>query len=187
MPIVFLEVVRALWALRRNAGFVSLGILVLFAITGGAGFYWQVEDLAILDALYLSVITLTTVGYGDVAPATAVGKMFTSVFVIFGMGLLVAFLSTLAAHIREHNGVRRRLAAHASDQAQAVPAVGEYDLLVVGSDDESRRTALAAAESGLRVVLVEPGRLPELADSRDAAKAAGSGRRMHERQDHRAA
>jgi hypothetical protein len=36
---------------------VSLGLLLLFAIAGGGVFYWQVEDLPPLDAVYLSVIT----------------------------------------------------------------------------------------------------------------------------------
>jgi voltage-gated potassium channel len=41
----------------------------------GTLFYWRVEGCSILDAIYFSVITLTTVGYGNLAPTTAAGKV----------------------------------------------------------------------------------------------------------------
>jgi hypothetical protein len=171
MPILLIDVFRALWALRRDAGFVSLGILLVVAIAGGGVVYWRVEDLAPLDAVYLSVITLTTVGYGDPAPATGVGKAFTAAFVLLGMGILLAFLSAMAAQIRRHSLLRAPLGrVNAKHDAQSAPkaAVGEmrtvaalagiadYDLLVIGFDETSRRTALEAAQAGLRVVIVEP-------------------------------
>jgi hypothetical protein len=156
MPLLLLDVLRALWALRRDHGFVSLGLLLAIAIVGGAAFYWQVEDLRALDAVYLSVITLTTVGYGDPAPATDAGKIFTAAFVLVGMGILLTFLSTLAAQIRRNSillrPLRRAAAGGMRQQGTALAAFGEYDLLVVGSDEASRRTALEAAAAGLRVV-----------------------------------
>ena len=48
--------------------FVSLGLLTGIAIASGTGFYTLVEGLRLVDALYFSVVTLTTVGYGDFAP-----------------------------------------------------------------------------------------------------------------------
>src|SRR5689334_6282254 len=99
MPILFLDIVRALRVLRRDPGFLVLTVMTLIVIAGGCAFYWRVEHLRALDALYLSVMTLTTVGYGDVAPATDAGKLFTVGFVVIGMGLLLAFATALAAHI----------------------------------------------------------------------------------------
>jgi voltage-gated potassium channel Kch len=74
-----------------------------------------------VDALYFSVATLTTVGYGDFSPQTAAGKLFTVVYVLVGVGLLLAFLSRVAgqvvathAHDREtRNG--RHLRRHRRD------------------------------------------------------------------------
>jgi len=90
---------RALRKLRRDPRFVSLSSLTLAAIGSGTVFYWLVEDLSPVDSLYFSVMTLATVGYGDYAPQTVAGKLFTVVYVLLGVGILLAFLSTLASEV----------------------------------------------------------------------------------------
>jgi hypothetical protein len=173
VPILLLDIFRALRALRRDAGFVVLSALTLIVIVGGSAFYWRVEDLSPLDALYLSVMTLTTVGYGDVAPATEAGKLFTMGFVVIGMGLLVGFATAIAAHIREHSvlhGPIRRLKPHRHGVEGApdiaAPSLPEpvqgFDVLIVGGSEAGRRTALEAARQGLRVVVLD-GALSEVA------------------------
>ena len=174
MPILALDLFRALWALRRDRGFVALGMLVVTLVLAGTVFYVRVEHLSVVDAAYLTVITLTTVGYGDVAPETTAGKIFTSVFVLVGMGILVAFVTTIASHIRQnsvlHGPIGRiarrheRRAGTLQEAARSVeaPAFGDYDLLVVGSDEASRRAAIDAAGAGLRVVLVDASHADEL-------------------------
>src|SRR5215204_3134752 len=76
MPLLILGMLRAAWALRREPQFVSLALLTLIAIVSGTAFYSLVEGLRFVDALYFSVVTLTTVGYGDFAPETDIGKLF---------------------------------------------------------------------------------------------------------------
>jgi voltage-gated potassium channel Kch len=74
----------------------ALAVLVLLQLTGGTIFYTQVEGWSWLDALYFSVTTLTTVGLGDLTPATSAGKVFTMLFIFTGVGLLVSFLGLVA-------------------------------------------------------------------------------------------
>ncbi|MBS0483038.1 MAG: two pore domain potassium channel family protein [Proteobacteria bacterium] len=62
-------------------------------------FYHQVEGWRLLDALYFSVMTLATVGYGDFAPRTDMGKLFTIGLVFSGIGLFVATASALGDRI----------------------------------------------------------------------------------------
>jgi voltage-gated potassium channel len=96
MPFLILGALRAIWTLRRDPQFVSLGLLAAVAIASGTGFYTIVERLRPVDAFYFSVVTLTTVGYGDFAPQTDAGKLFTSVYVLVGVGILLAFVTTVA-------------------------------------------------------------------------------------------
>ena len=57
-----------------------------------------IEDLSWLDALYFSFITLLTIGYGDITPATGLGKIVTIVYSIAGLGILAALISAIASH-----------------------------------------------------------------------------------------
>ena len=49
-----------------------------------------------MDALYFSVTTLTTVGLGDLAPATTVGKLFTVIYIFAGLSIILGFFETVA-------------------------------------------------------------------------------------------
>ena len=52
-----------------------LGCIVYLAI--GAVFYTNVEGWSVVTAVYFSMVTMSTVGYGDFAPSTVGGKAFT--------------------------------------------------------------------------------------------------------------
>jgi voltage-gated potassium channel len=73
----------------------------LTAVTGlillGTLVYSWVERWHPLDAAYFCVITLATVGYGDFAPVTRLGKLFTMVYIIAGLGLLGGFIATITS------------------------------------------------------------------------------------------
>lgn len=73
----------------------------LSLIGAGAFFYHQVEDLSWLDSFYFTIVTLTTVGYGDIAPETSAGKLFTMFYLLIGIGILVALVTEVARHIIE--------------------------------------------------------------------------------------
>ena len=62
---------------------VLRAVLGLLAITafGTIGYMW-VEELVFLDALYMTVITVATVGYGEVRPLHPEGRIFTMVLIV---------------------------------------------------------------------------------------------------------
>ena len=71
-------------------------ILVAVAIgtiATGTIIYHYVEKLSWLNAYYFSVITLSTVGYGDITPHTDFGKIFTTFYIFIGVGIITTFIS----------------------------------------------------------------------------------------------
>ncbi|HSE60999.1 MAG TPA: potassium channel family protein [Candidatus Saccharimonadales bacterium] len=73
---------------------IIFGILLLVWAIGSV-FYHLVEGLSYVDALYFTAVTLTTVGYGDLAPQTDAGKIFTAIYAFVGIGIFLGFAATL--------------------------------------------------------------------------------------------
>lgn len=71
---------------------VSVAILVL---SFGTVFYHFTEHWKWLDSLYFCVVSLTTVGYGDIVPTTDAGKLFTVFYLIIGIGIIAALANNL--------------------------------------------------------------------------------------------
>ena len=80
----------------RDLLFTTMVILAL-----GMLMYQFLEGWDWIDALYFSVITLTTVGYGDFSPQTTAGKVFTIFYIILGIGMILTFVHTLYSHYTE--------------------------------------------------------------------------------------
>ena len=94
----FVETLRALLA---DEAFRAAFALLAALMTIGTVFYVVVEGWSPLDSLYFAVIAAATVGFGDFAPQTDLGKAFTIIYVLIGVGLLVMVLSRIAAGMVE--------------------------------------------------------------------------------------
>src|SRR3989338_2473215 len=88
--------VRSIWKelgdREFKAFFATVGIILL----SGTLFYHLKEGWSWLDSLYFSVVTLTTVGYGDLTVQTVAGKIFTMIYLFVGIGVLLAFINAVA-------------------------------------------------------------------------------------------
>ena len=69
---------------------VILAATALLAI--GVGGYHTLEDMSFLDALYMTVITISTVGYMEIKPLGPSGRAFTIFIIIAGAGVAAYFL-----------------------------------------------------------------------------------------------
>ena len=93
--VVVVMFLRILQNALKDAAFRGLAGSVVIVLAIGTSFYALVEDWKVLDSLYFSVVTLTTVGFGDLTPETALGKVFTIVYIFVGLGFLMAFVTTI--------------------------------------------------------------------------------------------
>ena len=92
---------RELGDLFKKPQYRSLVVWVFIILLVGMIFYRQVEGWSWLDALYFSVITLSTVGYGDLSPSTPQAKVFTMIYIFLGISIFVSFASMLVKERQE--------------------------------------------------------------------------------------
>jgi voltage-gated potassium channel len=98
---------KTLRSAAENEDFRALLTSICILIVVSTIFYSLYESWDLVDSFYFSVMTLTTIGYGDLAPTSDLSKLFTVAFALSGIGLLVAFASELgrqavADHKRRH-------------------------------------------------------------------------------------
>jgi voltage-gated potassium channel len=77
-------------------------------IAVGTVFYSLVEGWDPFDAAYFCVTSLATVGYGDLTPVTRLGRLFTMVYIIAGLGVLSAFIAAITRVSVEQMELRRQ-------------------------------------------------------------------------------
>lgn len=95
---------RALQAERRLSSaivfrFVALLTLFLVFIAGAAQATFDTGDFhSVWDGIWWAVVTLTTVGYGDVYPTTIGGRIIAILVMLLGIGFLSVLTATIASH-----------------------------------------------------------------------------------------
>jgi pimeloyl-ACP methyl ester carboxylesterase len=110
----------ALLAVWRDPETKALPVVVGVLLVSGTVFYWAAEDWSLIQSLYFSVVTLTTVGYGDLTPTSDYSRIFTIIYILIGVGVLV--LSSLAKHYIRH---KVEVAHHAQEHLSAVTRHGQ--------------------------------------------------------------
>ncbi len=84
---------RDVWSDTRVRGL----LLFAFSMIGLATVtFWMLEGWTLLDAAFFSVVTISTVGYGELVPQTVAGKIFAMFYILVGLGVFVAAASAVA-------------------------------------------------------------------------------------------
>ncbi len=103
------ELRRALWRARGKIIVFAFTVVTVVSIMGAA--MYLVEHSYndgfrnIPQSMYWAIITMTTVGYGDVIPVTTLGKLLTSVIILIGYAMIVVptgFVSAEFVHAKQH-------------------------------------------------------------------------------------
>lgn len=74
---------------------IALVLFLVIIITGTVG-YILIEDYNILDAVYMVIISITTVGFGEIKPLSPAGRIFTMLLILIGIGSLGFIVTSIA-------------------------------------------------------------------------------------------
>lgn len=84
---------------KRGLGYIVL--LTVIVALGIGGVFAIIEGVNIFDGLWWAVVTLTTVGYGDVFPVTPAGRVAASLLMLLGIGFVAVITASVAAYFVE--------------------------------------------------------------------------------------
>ena len=147
----------------RDANMRSLRVRLLLPLSvvlavigaGTLGYQWLWRDVggSWLDALFMTVTTITTIGYGEVKPLTGLGRVFTMIIAFVGIGSLfytfsVVMESLVARGLSDPAG-RRRMARKIEELSGHV--------IVAGLGRVGRQAAQELNEAGTPFIIVDPG------------------------------
>lgn len=94
---------ESLWKSRRKITLFLFFVLLLTVILGSVMYVIENEQneafSSIPQSIYWAIVTLTTVGYGDIAPITTLGKMVASLIMIFGYAIIAVPTGIVTANV----------------------------------------------------------------------------------------
>ena len=138
--------------------------LVLGLFVAGAAGYRVVEGASWWDAFYMTVITITTVGFGHVFPLSPAGQALTVALLGAGIGVFLFLASEVGRSIME--GELQRYLGHVR-RVRMIERMSGHDV-VCGYGRMGRAAVDALRRAGRQVVVVEAG-----AEQTDELSAAG--------------
>lgn len=132
----------------RRRIILGLEVLAVILVVGTAGFI-IIDGAPAFDALYMVVITITTVGFGEVFELSILGRAWAMVIMVSGFG--VAFYTAIAAleYLIDLNQVR-----HQARMQRQIDQLQEH-VIVCGFGRVGRSTHAALVETGGDVVVVD--------------------------------
>jgi len=81
--------------------FMRVALLLLLVIIAGTIGYMVIERWPLLDAVYMTIITISTVGYNEIHPLSTTGRVFSSVLIFGGVGVMLYTGGALVQYIIE--------------------------------------------------------------------------------------
>ena len=123
----------------------------MILVAGGTAGYMVIEDWTILDSLYMTVITLSTIGYGEVNPVSQPGRIFTLILIVMGVGFFLYVIGNVVQFLVEGR-IRLVLGRHKLDKQ-----INQLDnhYIVCGYGRMGRAFCRYLIQKGLKFVVIE--------------------------------
>jgi len=95
---------QAIWSSRQKVTVFISAVLIMVTIIGSAMYLVEGEESGFTNipvSIYWAIVTMTTVGYGDIAPQTALGKLLAAGVMVLGYGIIAVPTGIVTAEIVE--------------------------------------------------------------------------------------
>ena len=135
----------------RTANLIIVVLLAVFLVGLGTGGYMVIEDWTILDSLYMTMITLSTIGYGEVNPVSQPGRIFTLFLIVMGVGFFLYVIGNVVQFLVEGR-IRLILGRHKLDKQ--ISHLNKH-YIVCGYGRMGRAFCRYLIQKGLKFVVVE--------------------------------
>ena len=88
--------------------------IMLYLAVSVVAYSFILENWSIIDSLYFSIVTFSTVGYGDLTPTNDLSRLFTALYALIGVSCLGIALGILGSNLMESEARAKELAKHMS-------------------------------------------------------------------------
>jgi len=137
--------------LSTNNSIILAIVFLLSMIVIGISGYTLIEGYSFINAIFMTIITISTVGYREVQPLTDNGKIFTIILIVFSFGIFAYAVSTITRYLIDgvfqnyfkSNKVKRR-----------IERVKDH-VIICGYGRNGRQAAIEAKEYGFEVLIIE--------------------------------
>ncbi len=126
-------------------------LLMFLSILIGISGYMIIEGYGLIDAFYMAIITISTVGFREIEPLSDNGKIFTSLYIIFNIVFFAFLVSTVAKYIFE--GELNKI-YHTIMKGREVSKFRAH-IIVCGFGRNGRRAALELKNSKKKFLIIE--------------------------------
>jgi voltage-gated potassium channel len=126
-------------------------LMLLLSLALGTGGYMVLEGWSFLEALFMTVITLTTVGYEEVHPLSPAGQIFTIVLIVVGVGAALYTLTALIGWILSANWPEQR---RRRQMEQRLSQLRDH-FIVCGYGRVGTRVVEVFRREGIAVVIID--------------------------------
>jgi len=116
---------RALWASRRKIAVFLLSVFLLMIIFGSVMYIVEGPEngfTSIPRSIYWAIVTMTTVGYGDISPQTSLGQTLASLVMILGYGIIAIPTGIVTSELTFRHHVSTQVCPECSGEGHEIDA-----------------------------------------------------------------
>jgi len=136
---------------RPRVSVATALVLLLTLVVGGTIGYRLIEGWSVSESLYMAVITLTTVGFGEVRPLTRTGQHFTIVFLVVSVATVGFSISTVISYLFEGPIVASLRERRMERSLKRI----KNHYIVCGAGDVGREVVLEFRRAGTPFIVIE--------------------------------